>query len=341
MARAELALSEEEWAIRQIKTDQTDGISKQTYQYILKLAKEWNVSPTNIAWLQMRPYPMQGALYQMLQSKCKKDGLIVKEMLVTSVQRATPQDKRAGFEADITLFNQRGFDDILKKIPLDGLSVELLREARELMTHRYHEEGWASLETVKAPAMQNPDYLTHMAGTRSIDRAMRMAVGCSYTAASELPDGQPGSLMAGIGGFEAPVGTEAAKPVKPGDASGAAQEAVQGVVQGAVPSLPKEKVIAQKPIKKIEAKESPKEGVVSAKQASLATLQWEAYCKSAAPSLQRADIEEKRGKLLKALFGKDQIGDLTVAQLEELIGLMARKEIELVPENTEKVEIKT
>lgn len=336
MARTELVISEEDFLLRQIKTDQTDGISKQQYAYILKVAKEWDVAPTNIAWLQMRPYPLQGALYQMLQNRCKKEGLIVKEMVVKAIQRAAPDSKRAGFEADITLFNQRGFDDLMKKVSLDGMNVEILREARELMTRRYHEEGWASPDTVKSPALLNPDYLTHMAATRGLDRAIRMAVGCPITAASELPEGQPGSLLSGLAGLENPQGDTPGDVAKPGapvqEASGAAVS---------TPAL-KDKTIASKPIKKIESKkEGPKEGKVSEKQSKLATLQWETYCKTASPSISREDIETKRGKLLKALFGKDHPGDLSVAQLEEWIGCMARKEIEVVSSNAEPTEIKT
>jgi len=341
MARTEMQMSEAEFLARQIKTD-GEPISTQTLTYLIKLAKDWGVAVTNIAWLQMKPYPMQGALYQMLQSKCSKEGLIVKSMVVKALKRAEATDKRAGFEADITLFNQRGFDEMLKGATLDKLSIELLREAREIMTHLYHEEGWASLDTVKAPGMQNPDYLNHMAATRGIDRTLRMIVRCPFTAASELPDGQPGELLAGLPGLDAPPGDgkEALPTAKPGQAAPKAEEAVH--------EKPKEKSIPQKLIKKIEekaaSKPGPKEEKISEKQGSLVVLQWESYCKSAAPSLQKKEIEEKRVRLLRALYGKDSVGDLTVAQLEELIGLMARKEIEIVPDGAtppEKVEIKT
>jgi len=347
MARTELTISAEEFAMRQIKTDITDGIGKQVYDYLLKIAKEWAVTVTNIAWLQNKPYPMQGALYQMLKTKCDKEGLIVKSMCVKAAKRAEQNDKRAGFEAEIVLFNQSGFNEVMKGATLDKITVELLREAREIMTHTYREEGWASIETVKAPAMQNPDYLNHMGATRALDRTLRMIVRCPFTAASELPDGTPGELLKGLPGLDAPPGISETPTAKPGEPAPGPETAKPGKPKG-------EKVISDKPIKKIEgdgtakpskpAKPGPKEGKVNEKQVNLATLQWETYCKTAAPSLDKAEIESKRTRLLKALFGVEAVADLTIAQLEELVGLMQRKEIDIVPDGAtppEKVEIKT
>lgn len=348
MARTEMTMTEEEFALRQIKTDITDGIGKQVYNYLVKLAKEWGVAVTNIAWLQNKPYPMQGALYQMLKSRCDKEGLLVKEMRVKVVKRAEVNDKRAGFEGIIVLFNQRGFDEMMKGAGLDKISVELLREAREIMTHTYHEEGWASLDTVKAPAMQNPDYLNHMAATRAIDRTMRMIVRCPFTAASELSEGTPGELIAGLPGMETPTPDTSTPTAKPG---GKSEEKPADAPKEGGASKPKgEKTIPQKPIKKIEegaskpAKKDHKDEKVTAKQVNLATVQWESYCKTAAPSLEKPEIEAKRTRLLKALFGVEAVADLTVAQLEELVGMMQRKEIDIVPDGAtppEKVEIKT
>lgn len=342
MARTEMEMSELEFLSRQIKTDGGDTVSTQTLKYLIKLAKEWGVTVTNIAWLQMKPYPMQGALYQMLQAKCGKEGLIVKSMAVKNLKRADATDKRAGFEADIVLFNQRGFDEIMKGATLDKISVELLSKAQEIMTHLYHEEGWASLETVKAPGMQNPDYLNHMSATRAIDRTLRMIVRCPFTAASELPDGQPGELLTNLPGLDSPPG-EGAPLIKPGG-----KKADDAAPAAAAPVASKpEKSIPQKPIKKIaesESKADPKEGKITPKQVNLANLQWENYCKTASPSLQKEEIEAKRTKLIRALYEKESVADLTVAQLEEWIGMMARKEIDIVPDGSvppEKVEIKT
>jgi hypothetical protein len=183
-----------------------------------------------------------------------------------------------------------------------------------------------------------------MAATRGIDRTLRMIVRCPFTAASELPDGRPGELLANLPGLESPPedGKDAPATARPG---GAAPKAEEAAPAAPAPSKP-EKSISQRPIKKIEeaAKPGSKEGKVSAKQVNLANLQWESYCKSAAPSLQKEEIEGKRGKLVRALYEKDSVGDLTVAQLEEWIGLMARKEIDIIPDGSappENVEIKT
>ena len=358
MGRSSFRMDQQEFAIQQIKTD--GDVSPQVYEYLIKLAKDWGVSVTNIAWLQMKPYPMQGALYQMLKNKCEKEGLVVKAMVVKEIKRAEVNDKRAGFEADVTLFNQRGFDEIMKGASLDKITVEMLREAREILTHHYHEEGWASLETVRAPAMQNPDYLNHMAATRGLDRALRMIVRCPFTAASELPQGEPGELIEGLGlgGMESSAGGEPPILLRPGQKApvtapsaaapeGASPAAPATATATAEPSKP-EKSIPQKPIKKIEdkpAKPGPKEEKILDKQVALITIQWEGYCREVAKGIPKKDIDDKLVRLLKALYGKDAAKDLTVAQLEEMIGLMARKEIEVgyegAPPPPEKPEIKT
>lgn len=370
MGKSHFRMDQQEFAIQQIKTD--GDVSPQVYEYLIKLAKDWGVSVTNIAWLQMKPYPMQGALYQMLKSKCEKEGLVIKSMGVTNLKRADVNDKRAGFEADITLFNQRGFDEIMKGAALDKITVEILREAREILTHVYHEEGWASLETVRAPGMQNPDYLNHMAATRALDRTLRMIVRCPFTAASELPQGEPGELLEGLGlgGADPSAGGEPPILLRPGQKAPAASLPAAAPVEGspaasgtataiAEPSRPEpsrpepskpEKSIPQKPIKRIEEKPAatkpgPKEEKISEKQVSLITIQWEGYCRDVAKGIPKKDIDDKLVRLLKALYGKDLAKDLTVAQLEEMIGLMARKEIEVgyegAPPPPEKPEVKT
>ena len=358
MGRSSFRMDAQEFAIQKIKTD--GDVSPQIYEYLVKLAKEWGVAVTNIAWLQMKPYPMQGALYQMLKNKCEKEGLVIKSMIVTNLKRAEVNDKRAGFEADITIFNQRGFDEIMKGAALDKLTVEILREAREILTHAYHEEGWASLETVRAPAMQNPDYLNHMAATRALDRTLRMIVRCPFTAASELPQGEPGELLEGLGlgGADPAAGGEPPILLRPGQKAPAAAPTAEAPAEAspaasatatatAEPSKP-EKSIPQKPIKKIEekpAKPGPKEEKIGEKQVALITIQWESYCREVAKGIPKKDIDDKLVRLLKALYGKESAKDLTVAQLEEMIGLMARKEIDVsyegAPPPPEKPEVKT
>jgi hypothetical protein len=343
---AVLKMTDMDFAIRQIKTD--GEVSPQAYEYLIKLAKDWGVAVTNIAWLANKPYPMQGALYQMLKGKCEKEGLVVKSMLAKPLQRAEATNKRAGFEGDIVLFDQKTFDDLMKKNSIEKMSVEAIREMKEMLTHHYREEGWASLETVRAPGMQNPDYLNHMAATRAIDRTLRMIVRCPFTAESEMPQGAPGDL-----GWPSDESLPTAKPgggLVPAPAPEGAVKPAEPAPQGP----PTQKPISQKPIKKIDEKKDPekkeiekKEGVkLSEKQIDLAILQWEAYCKDALPGIEKKQVDDKRGRLLRALFAKDRIGDLSLKEFEEFIGMLTRKEIEITPDQPpasepEKTEIKT
>lgn len=354
-----LEMSDADFALRQIKTDGGDVVSPQTYKYLLKLAKEWGVSVENIAWLQMKPYPMQGALYQMLKLKCSKEGLLVKGMELSVIQRPDSTTKRAGFLSKVTLFNQKSFDEALSKSSLDKVTVEVLRELREVCTHVYQDEGWASPETVKAPAMQNLDYLTHMGATRALDRTLRMIVRCEHTAASELPGGVPGDLSESIL-KELDAAMQGRSVAKPSEVAAPKQDAPEKPVER--PKAARE--IPQKPIKRIEEKpaevapepekapekgpakpKDPKQQPITAKQVTLLGVQWESYCRDAAPGIERTEIEEKLSKLLRALYGTEAPKDLTVAQLEELVGLMTRREIEVTrdggPLPPEKPEVKT
>ncbi len=360
MARTELKMTDLEFAIGQIKTDV--GVTEQSYKYLLKLAKEWGVDVTNIAWLGNKPYPMQGALYQMLQKKCEKEGLVVKSIVTKFIVRAEATSKRAGFECDIILFDSRTFDDLMKKNSIEKMSVESIREMREMLTHRYHEDGWASPESVRMTTLHNPDYLNHMAATRAIDRTLRIIVRCPFTAASELPTGTPGELGFGFGDAQEDVQT--AKPGQPAP-EGEAPKTEEKKPEGGAPTA---KPIAQKPINKIATAETktepPKEekkpeikaepkpekdkkvAKLSDKQIDLALLQWAAYCAENCKGIDKKQIDDKRVRLLKALFAKEKVGDLTVEQLSEWTGMMTRKEIEITldrptPQPEEKPEIKT
>lgn len=354
MAKTELKMTDLEFAIAQIKTDV--GVTEQAYKYLLKLAKEWGVDVTNIAWLGNKPYPMQGALYQMLQKKCEKEGLIVKSIVTKSLLRAEPTSKRAGFECDILLFDQRTFDDLMKKNSMEKMTVEAIREMREMLTHRFHEDGWASPESVRMTTLHNPDYLNHMGATRAIDRTLRIIVRCPFTAASELPTGTPGELGFGFGDAQEDIQTS-----KPGEkAPEPEKKAEEKKPEGGAPTA---KPISQKPIKPIPTGDKPEEKkpeikpepkpekpkkdmALTEKQIDLALLQWSSYCKENCKGIDKKQIDDKRVRLLKALFAKEKVAELSVEQLGEWVGMMERKEIEITldqpaPEPAEKPEIKT
>lgn len=327
VATTSLKMSDLEFDMNQIKTDV--GVSEQAYKYLIKLAKEWGCDVTNIAWLGGKPYPMQGSLYQQLQRKCEKEGLVVTGIVTKHIVRAEVSSKRAGFECNITLFDQRTFDELMSKSSMEKISVEAIREMRQMLTHPYHEEGWASVESVRMTTLHNADYLNHMGATRAIDRTLRIIVRCPFTAASELPDGTPGEL-----GFGDPQAEAAEAPlVKPGQPAVVAEtKLVESAAKpkDAASGPPTAKPISQKPINKIEVKPDPKkEAKLTEKQIDLALLQWDSYCKSGCLGIDKKQIDGKRARLLRALFGKDRIAELSLGQLEEWVGMMTRKEIEV------------
>ena len=226
MGSATLKMTDAEFAMRQIKSDME--ITPQIYKYVCDLAKEWGVSPLTIAWIGNKPYPMQGALYAMLKDKCKDEGLVVQSIIIKPLQRVQGSVFRAGSDAEIVLFDLKTFKEVLSKTSLDKVPIENIARLKEMLTHTYKEEGWASPESVRMSTLHNADYINHMANTRAVDRCLRIIVRMPFTAASELPDGEPampegarveGDAPAGAGGppLIRPAGKTEGQPVaKPG-----------------------------------------------------------------------------------------------------------------------------
>lgn len=303
-----------QFAMSRIKTD--GEVNEQVYDYICSLAEKLKIDPTTIAWLSGNPYPMQAALFAMLQNKCEDEGLVVTSIKTEPVQRA--EDKNGGramFSATVKLFDQKGFDAIMKKAK-EMPPVEVLKELRELYTHEYKEEGNASKESVKMRTLHVLDYINHMGQTRAIDRTLKIVVRCPFTAESELPEGGEG----------VPVSPEGDVPLsKPGEKAPAKDEPPV--------SKPGERKVGDKPIKPAKAskakKDEKKSDKITEQQVDLALIRWDEYCKEAAPGIAKKDIDGKRVKLLKALFNKEQVKELKLPELEEWLGLMDKKEIEV------------
>lgn len=321
-----------EFRMSQIKTD--GEMSPQIFAHICEVAKEWSIPPETMAWLGGKPYPTQGALYSMLKNKCEAEGLIVTSIKVKPLSRPEGQTLRAGSEAEISLFDQKGFNALMEKAK-ELPPVESIRELKGMFTHNYREEGWASPDTVRMRTMHNHDYIIHMAQTRGVDRCLRIIVRCPFTAASELPQGEPGFLK----DIEAMMGAE--PPIsKPPGKEGAPALSKPGE-ERKVPDKPIKPISTEKPAEKVskpgEADKSkekaeekdPKKAKLNEVQIDSALVRWKDYCNDRAPALSKKDVDEKRVKLLRALFQKERVGELVVGELEELFGLMDRGEIEV------------
>jgi len=340
MAGATIVYSTKELEIRQIKSD--EAVSEQMYDWLCGLAKEWGVHVRNIALLGGKPYPMQGALFQMFDSKREKEKLIVAGWETKSVHRATQQDIRSGSECTITLFDKGSFDDAVKKIAKENVTVEMIEKLHKTFTYQYRDEGWASIQTVRMPAMQNIDYIQHMSSTRSIDRTLRLIVRCPYTAASELSDGTPDGSVT----VQQTAGLPGPAPQPPTDGSGVVllsrpkqKEPESGVKVETKVAAPVEAPKPSEISPPVDITLDKKDEKINEKQIAALAGRWGEYVKSRMTGLKGPQIEAKLDRLVKALYGYTSRKDVTVAQLSELLTFMERGDIEIGEEEAPKDEV--
>jgi hypothetical protein len=345
MGSATIVYTRRELEMRQIKSDVSIGDTE--YQFLCELAEKWGVSVYAIAWLGGKPYPTQAALFKMFDDKREKEKLIVAGWETKPIQRATKEDIRAGYECFIRLFDKGCFDEATKKIAKEQMTVEMVEKLRGTYTYVFKEEGWASIQTVRMPAMQNIDYINHMAQTRAIDRTLRIIVRCPYTAASELPDGTPdGSVSIQQAGQQGPA------PQPPTDESGGVmlsrpkrQEPVKDNVNveikvGAPITPPPDAAKPSEISPPVSVPAEKKDEKINEKQIGALMGRWGEYVKRRMSGLKGPQIEAKIDRLVKALYGHTSKKDITVGQLAELMDFMEKGEIEITEEEAPKEEPK-
>lgn len=340
MGSATIIYTEEELAIRRIKSD--SSVSPQIYKWLCGIAAEWGVHVTGVAYLNGQPYPTQSALFQMFDTKREREKLIVAGWETKCVQRASKEDLRAGSECVITLFDKGSFDDAIKKVAKENLNVDMVEKLKAAFTYRFRDEGWASIQTVKMPAMQNWDYIQHMSSTRSIDRTLRLIVRCPYTAASELPDGTPDGSVA----IQQAAGSQGPAPQPPVDGGivlsrpkrqeppAESSASVTMPVLSTPVATPSE---ISPPISMSTEKKAEK---INEKQIAALMGRWSEYVKRRMSGLKGPTIEAKLDRLVKALYGHTSRKEITVGQLAELMDFIERGEIEIADEEPSKEEPK-
>jgi hypothetical protein len=312
MSVTQIKLTEAEYETSLVKSD--GPVGNQTMAMLKGIAKEYRVSVYSLAVLGGKPYPMQGALFQMLANKCGDEGLKVTKIVSKPLTRATPQELRAGHECDIALYDEKGFLDALKALKGSTVDVAMLQTLKEQFTHHYHDEGWASPESVKMRTLHNMDYINHMASTRAIDRTLRIIVRCPFTPASEMPD----AVIDADAVARAPVPDETpiARPRGKGPR-------IIDVPASAVSEVPAATATVTLP-------PEPKGEAINEKQIAMLMARWGNYVKERASGLKSSDIDDKANRLIEALFGVKSKKDLTKAHLQELLDMMERGEIEVV-----------
>lgn len=296
----------------QIKSD--IAVSASMYQWVLRLAKEWNVSPYTIAILGGKPYPMQGALFKMLQDKCEAEGLKVIGVKTSPLHRATQQEFRSGFECFFKMMDVKHYMEMLKAVK-EKIDVSVLQQMKEMWVHEYRDEGWASPSSVKMTTLHNLDFIGHMAQTRAVDRTLRLIVRCPFTAASELPDGTPDDTVLKAfpdGSAETPIPSSKPKGQK---------TVIDVTPEGPAPTVEAGQVVMP----------GDTEGKVNQKQIAALMGRWSEYVKARVKGLTGAQIDEKLSRLIKSLYGAESKKDLTSENLSELLDYMEKGDINVTP----------
>jgi len=85
------------------------------------------------------------------------------------------------------MFDKQGFQEALRHLSGE-VSVEVLERLKEVFTHTYADEGWASDQSVKMSTLKNPDFINMMALRRATNRAKRQAVGLGLLTTEESPE---------------------------------------------------------------------------------------------------------------------------------------------------------
>jgi len=155
-------------------------------QFFLELAKREGIPPYGLTILGGNPYINTTGLDFKLKTKMKEEDLVVSELRSEALQRPEKDNgMKAIARGYLKLFDRSNFMALAKS---SKMSVEELKELREIFTYSFSMEGVASPETLKMRSMQNVDFIIHMAERRATNRAKREAVGTGLTCDVEMPE---------------------------------------------------------------------------------------------------------------------------------------------------------
>jgi len=147
------------------------------------IAKQHDLPITGLTVLGGRPYVNTTGL----DYKLRKDPRQLLQVGYEVIKRATPKDLRAGYIGYVRMFDKLGFQEALRHLSGE-VSVEVLERLKEVFTHTYTDEGWASDQSVKMSTLKNPDFINMMALRRATNRAKRQAVGLGLLTTEESPE---------------------------------------------------------------------------------------------------------------------------------------------------------
>lgn len=170
---------------------QTDSnLRQKSINLAEKIAIEEGIPLTGLTILGGKPYINVTGLDRKIKNLCKEKGWEIASSSYEEIQRASKENgHRAGGWGILKLFDKPGFFEALKLLQgkrEEALTLDLLKELRDLFTYTFKMRGWASPDTLRMATMQKPDHIEHMAERRATNRAKREATGTGLTSIDEM-----------------------------------------------------------------------------------------------------------------------------------------------------------
>jgi len=166
---------------------QGDQLTPRAKEFILAIAREYNLPVMGITLMGNKPYVNSTGLDAKIKEKAKEMDWEYVKCEVEMLQRAELEieKRRAGYKATITYFDKKGYLKALDILKTKEISFDILDKLEKTFKHSFANEGWASISSVKMSTLHNPDYINMMALTRATNRAKKQAVGCGLTSIEE------------------------------------------------------------------------------------------------------------------------------------------------------------
>lgn len=173
-----------------VSSDKAESLTPELRDYIIAIAHEENVPVSGITLMGGRPYINSCGLDSKIKEKAKTLDWDFVGVEIQEIQRAGQEvkDRRAGFKATVIFFDKKGFQKAIEKCQV--ISEQVLDKLKEIFTHRFSDEGWASIDSIKMSTLHSVDNINHMSIRRATNRAKRQAVGCGLTSVDEMTDTQ-------------------------------------------------------------------------------------------------------------------------------------------------------
>lgn len=166
-------------------------------KYMVAIAREYRLPIMGITMMGGRPYVNVTGLDAKVKEKVEETGWDFVGVELEPIQRAEvdPEKRRAGFRASVVFFDKVGFQEALETLKSPTMSKEILDFLDKNFHHRFTDEGWASIASIKMSTLHSVDCINMMASRRATNRAKRQAVGLGLTSVDEMGAPDEGTTL--------------------------------------------------------------------------------------------------------------------------------------------------